>query len=66
MGEVSQRFKHWILAIASYFYALGLYPILPTRQGTTLPGVANPNAQTRIGEMEGMKMESAKYGGNER
>jgi hypothetical protein len=33
------------------------------RQATTLASVANPNAKKRIGEVEGIKMESGKYGG---
>jgi hypothetical protein len=44
LGETYKRFHLLILTLVSYFYPLGLYPLLPTRQGTTLPSVVNPNA----------------------
>jgi hypothetical protein len=30
-GETSQKFHLCLLTLASYFYPLGLYPLLPTR-----------------------------------
>jgi hypothetical protein len=48
-GDASQKFHLWILTFFGYFYPLGLYPLLPTRQGTTLPSVENPNAQKKVG-----------------
>jgi hypothetical protein len=49
MSEESQKFHLWILTLSSYFYPLGIYPLLPTRKGTTLPSVANPNYLKIVG-----------------
>ena len=63
-GRSISKVLFWILTFASYFHPLGLQPLLPTRQGTTLPSVANPMPEPRQREMRGIMMESGKYGGN--
>jgi hypothetical protein len=50
LGESYQGLIFCILTFSNYFYPLGLYPLLPTRQGTTLYYPGKPNAQTNVGD----------------
>ena len=47
LGKASQGFIFYF-NFFQLLYPLGLYPLLPTRQGTTLPSVSNPNSRTKV------------------
>jgi hypothetical protein len=51
-GRSISKVSSWLLTIDRYFYHMGIYPLLPIRQTTTLPSVENPMLEPRWGEGE--------------